>query len=564
MKIVGLHDGHNASACLVEDGRIVAAIQEERLRRVKNWAGFPEQALEFVLRAGGRSVSEIDVFAFAGTGMPDQMTVDERLAFYQRDCFPPPRGPLNRLRSLVTPPADPRQVRLAPAERLGIPAARATFVDHHTCHAAAAYYGWGRYEEDILVLTNDGEGDGLCATVSLGRQGRLERLAAVPRTESIANLYAVTTFLLGMTPLEHEYKLMGMAPYASSSASLRVAGKYLALIEPDDALGWRRSNGCPPTLHTYSYLRSLLERDRFDAIAGGLQSFLEQRLVDWVRRASLHTGIRKLALSGGVFMNVKLNKRIAELPEVEDLFVFPSCGDETKCFGAAFHVQAARSHAALRPLGPVYFGGEWSRDEIAPENDGFQFDSPVTISEQPEIERCVARLLAAGHAVARFAGRSEFGARALGNRSILADPANTAVIKIINSMIKSRDFWMPFATSMTDVQAPSCLRNPKGVASPYMILAFDTTEQVRHFPAGVHPQDLTVRPQVLEREWNPGFYDLMTEFQRLSGRSAVVLNTSFNLHGHPLVESPCDALEVFNRSGLTHLAIGPIVLEKKC
>ena len=562
MKIVGLHDGHNASACLVEDGHIVAALQEERLRRVKNWAGFPEKALEFVLRAGGRSISDIDVFAFAGTGMPDQMTGDERLAFYQRDCFPPPPGPLNRVRSLVTPPADPRQVRLAPAERLGIPAARATFVDHHLCHAAAAYYGCARYEEDILVLTNDGEGDGLCATVSLGRQGRLERLASVPGTESIANLYAVTTYLLGMTPLEHEYKLMGMAPYASPSALLRVAEKYLALIEPEGALGWRRSNGCPPTLHSYSHLRRLLERDRFDAVAGGLQSFLEQRLVNWVRRASFHTGLGKLALSGGVFMNVKLNKLIAEMPEVADLFVFPSCGDETNCFGAAFHVQAARDHAVLEPLGPVYFGGEWSRDEIAREIDGFPFASPVTVSEQPEIEPCVARLLASGHAVARFAGRSEFGARALGNRSILADPANTAVIKVINHMIKSRDFWMPFATSMTDAEAPSCLRNPKGIASPYMILAFDTTEQVRHFPAGVHPQDLTVRPQVLERSWNPSYYDLLCEFARLTGRPAALLNTSLNLHGHPLVESPADALDVFNRSGLTHLALEGFLVVK--
>jgi carbamoyltransferase len=562
MTIVGIHDGHNASACLLEDGHIVAAIQEERLRRVKNWSGFPEKAVEFVLRAGGRSVSDVDTFAFAGLDMPDQMTLEERLAFYRRDCFPPPPGLLDRLRSWSRPAADSRKARLRPGERLGIPAARSTFIDHHLCHAAAAYYGWGRYNEDVLVLTNDGEGDGLSASVNLGRNGHLHRVASVPRTQSIASLYAVTTFLLGMTPLEHEYKLMGLAPYAPPRDAARVLDKYLALIEPDAEFGWHRANGCPPTLHSYSYLRRLLERDRFDAIAGGLQSFIERRVLDWVRRCIARTGVRQLALSGGIFMNVKLNKLILEMPEVADLFVFPSCGDETNCFGAAFHVQAARDHAALPPLGPIYFGGEWSRDEIARELEGFRFDSPVAVSENPHLERCIASLLACGHIVARFAGRSEVGARALGNRSILADPASPSAVKTINRMIKSRDFWMPFATSFTDFQAPSCMHNRKRIPSPYMILAFDTTEQVRHFSAGVHPQDLTVRPQVLERSWNPPYYDLMCEFARLTGRPAAVLNTSLNLHGHPLVESPADALDVFNRSGLTHLALGDYLIVK--
>ncbi len=574
MKIVGIHDGHNASACLIEDGHIVAAIQEERLRREKNWAGFPSRAVEFVLQRAGRGSGDIDVFAFSGIDMPDQMTLEERLAFYARDCRPtaPKGGPLRRfarstgLAALLRrngPSLSPREARLAPARRMGIPEDRVAFIEHHACHAAAAYYGWGRYDEPVLVLTNDGEGDGICATVNVGRAGKIDRIASVPRTESIANLYAVTTFLLGMTPLEHEYKLMGMAPYASPQASTKVAEKYLQLIEPAEGLAWRRANGCPPTIHTYGYLRKLLERDRFDAVCGGLQAFIERRTIDWVRRSIEKTGLHKLALSGGVFMNVKLNKLILEMPEVEDLFVFPSCGDETNCFGAAFHVQAARDHHAIAPLGPIYFGGEWPDAEIARELETFSFSSPVAIAEHAAIEKEVASLLASGHIVARFSGRSEFGARALGNRSILADASQTGVVKTINTMIKSRDFWMPFATTLTDCQARTCLRNPKEIPSPYMILAFDTTEMVRHFPAGVHPQDLTVRPQVLGRSWNPSYYELICDFQRLTGGCAAVLNTSFNLHGHPLVESPHDALDVFDRSGLRHLAIGNLLVEKK-
>jgi carbamoyltransferase len=575
MRVVGIHDGHNASACLLEDGRIVAAIQEERLRRVKNWAGFPSRALEFVLRKAGLRMDQIDVYAFSGVEMPDQMTLEERLAFYQRDCQPPPpKGGLIRrtaratgvaaaVRPFRTKGSGARQVRTEAAKQTGVPAERVAFIEHHACHAAAAYYGWGRYDSDLLVLTNDGEGDGLCATVNVGRHGRLERLASVPAADSIASLYAVTTFLLGMTPLEHEYKLMGMAPYASPRASGLVADKFRRLIEAGDGLGWRRTDGCPPTLHTYHFLRDLLERDRFDAVCGGLQVFLEERLVEWVRRALRQTGLRRVALSGGVFMNVKLNKRILELDEVEELFVFPSCGDETNCIGAAYYVQAERDHRAIEPLGPIYLGGEWTPAEIAAEVQRFSFATPVNIAEHGDLPCRIAGLLAEGHVVARFAGRSEFGARALGNRSLLADPSRRDVVKTINSMIKSRDFWMPFATTLTAEQAPSCLVNPKNAASPYMILAFDTTERVRDFIAGVHPQDLTVRPQVLDRSWNPPFHDLICEFQRRTGRAAAVLNTSFNLHGHPLVESPRDALDVFSRSGLTHLAIGNLLLEKK-
>ncbi len=573
MKILGIHDGHNAAACLVEDGHIVAALQEERLRREKNWAGFPSRAIEFVLRKAGRRLDQIDVFAFTGLEVPDQQTTGERLTSYQRDCLPPPPrgGPLRRMaRYLAAPiaatPPDPREFRLRPARHIGVPEDRVTFVEHHVCHAASAYYGWARYEDDILVLTNDGQGDGLCATVNIGRKGRIERLASVRQAESIANLYAVTTYLLGMTPLEHEYKLMGMAPYASRQQAERVAEKFRRLIRldghSDDALGWRRANGCPPTLHTYSYLRRLLERDRFDAVCGGLQLFLEERILEWVRRAVRRTGIRRVALSGGIFLNVKLNKRILELDEVDELFVFPSCGDETNPFGAAFQVQAARDYRAIPPLGPIYFGGEWSDGEIEAEVRRFAFSSPVTITEHPDLERRVAALLAEGRVVARFAGRSEFGARALGNRSILADPSRTSVVRIINSMIKSRDFWMPFAASIAAADAPACLRNSKGAVSPYMILAFDTTERVADFPAAVHPQDLTVRPQVVERSWNPSFHDLLCAFHERTGRVAAVLNTSFNLHGHPLVESPADALDVFNRSGLTHLAIGRLLLAK--
>jgi len=587
MKILGIHDGHNSAACLLVDGQVRMAVQEERLRREKNYAGFPSQAIQLILDECEVALEEVERFAIVGREMPDQKTKESRLAWYREIGQP---GYLERQRQaqrkqqiydVAVPPGLRRTIkgalgmetdgqryggRLGAMLAFGIPQEQLRIVDHHRAHAAAAYYGLGEYGRDVLVLTNDGEGDGLCASVNIGREGKLKRIGAVPRSESIGNVYSVITFLMGMVPLEHEYKLMGMAPYAEERRAASVYKKLRSLFTFDGAspYGWRRVEGCPDLLYSYSFFRDLLELDRFDSICGGLQRFTEEMLLEWVKNCVAATGIHRLALSGGVFMNVKLNKAIMELPEVEDLFVFPSCSDETNAIGAAYLVAAeSEGCAQVEPLREFYFGKSYSNAEVKAAIDRFDFSATVASEYCEDPERRVAELLAAGEVVARFCGREEFGARALGNRSLLADPSNPEVIKVINSMIKCRDFWMPFATSMTDRQAADCLVNPKGVAAPYMILTFDTTERIRDFKAGAHPYDLTVRPQVVYRDWNPTYYRLIEEFERLSGKRGGVLNTSFNLHGHPLVSSPADALDVFDRSGLKFLAIENYLVRKE-
>ncbi len=586
MRILGIHDGHNAAACLFEDGRIRMAIQEERLQRVKNYAGFPAEAINRMLAECNLKLDDIDRFAIVGHEMPDQNTKERRLALYREVGRP---GYLERQKQVqrrqdlydtAVPPRLRRTIksalgreitgsgngRLSQVFEFGVPEDKIAVIDHHRAHAASAYFGKGLYDRDVLVLTNDGEGDGLCATVSIGREGKLKRIGAVGRSESIGNLFAVTTFLLGMVPLEHEYKLMGMAPYADEHRVFEVCAKLKRLFtfEGTPAYGWKRANGTPDLFHSYALLRDLFEYDRFDTICGGLQRFTEEMLLEWVRNCIRATNIRTLVLSGGVFMNVKLNKAIMELPEVDDLFVFPSCGDETNVFGAAWLLAADDvGYNSIEPIRELYLGPGYDNHAVKSAIDAHHFNQPVAVEHHESIEMTVARLLANGEIVARFSGREEFGARALGNRSILADPSNTDVIKEINSMIKCRDFWMPFATSMTDRQAAECLINPKHIPSPYMILTFDTTDRIRDLKAGAHPYDLTVRPQVDECDWNPRYYHLIEEFERVSGKKGGVLNTSFNLHGHPLVSSPEDALDVFERSGLKHLAIEDYLVSKK-
>ncbi len=571
MNIIGIHDGHTAAAALLRDGRIVAAVQEERFTRLKNWAGFPAQSVRWVLQSQGLVTTDVDAVVLNGNQMPTARSREQILSEYERT------GALGTtLRRFVKRTAvktiyDERRraQRQRLAARFGFPEERVHFVDHHTAHAAGAYHGWGRYDEPILVLTNDGAGDGLCATVSVGEGGRLRRLAAVPESESIGNVYAMITFLMGMVPLEHEYKLMGMAPYAPQQPSEQVARLFRALMEfrHDNPLVWERRNGCPETYYSYQFFRDLLQLKRFDVICGGLQRFTEDMLTTWARNAIRHTGIRKLALGGGVFMNVKANKAILELPEVDDLWVLPSCGDESSALATAWFWQAEQDLERgrlpqLAPLGDLYLGPAATRADEERALERYEATAWLDVETGGDLEARAAALLAAGSVVARCRGRMEFGARSLGNRAILADPTRPEVVRIINDMVKCRDFWMPFAPSVLEECAADYVLNPKGVPAPYMILSFDTTERVGEIAAAIHPYDRSARPQVVSRQWNPEYHHLLSEFRKRTGRGAI-LNTSFNLHGSPIANTPEDALEVLKNSGLEHLLLGHFLVHKK-
>jgi carbamoyltransferase len=412
-------------------------------------------------------------------------------------------------------------------------------------------------------------GDDVCATVSIGRGGRFERITSVPDSESIAEVYALTTFLMGMVPLEHEYKLMGMAPYASARASENTYRNLSQLFAFDNHSGltWHRSNGMPPTAIAHRYLENLFHLQRFDQVCGGVQKFVEEFLKTWVRNAIRETGIRKVALSGGIFMNVKANKLLLELDEVEDIFVFPSCGDETNAVGAAYWVYAEErlkngQAVDIEPLRDLYWGRPVSDEEIEETITHYKFSNKVKTETPPDVDRRVAELLARGRVVARAAGRMEFGARALGNRSILANPSDANVIKLINDMIKKRDFWMPFAPSVTVESVHRYIRKPKPVPAPYMIFCFDSIPaKIPAFAAGVHPYDGTARPQEVSESHNPAYHRLIKYYGEITGEE-IVLNTSFNLHGFPVVYTPDQALSTLDNSGLEYVALGNFLLSK--
>ncbi|MSR24316.1 MAG: hypothetical protein EXR96_04425 [Nitrospiraceae bacterium] len=583
MKILGLNIGHNATAALLDDGRIVAAVQEERLNRIKNAGGIPALAIHEVLQLGGpSSLDQIDLVAVCGTWssymVKDGRQVLEDYARMHAQASSPlsrPRAALAgnpRLRGLWKGYASEHHQRMVREElaRLGINPARVRFVDHHTCHAAMAYYGSGNMNERVLVLTNDGEGDGLCATVSIGHHGQLERICEVSNHHTVAGLYGMITYLMGMTPLEHEYKVMGLAPYGlAGGVTDSLARSFHNLIEWDRAnpMAWRRSAGVPIGNQILPRLERLIARHRFDHVAAAIQSFTEDFIVEWVTRCVKETGIGTVCLSGGIFMNVKANQRILAAPGVERLFIVPSGGDESNACGAAYaacvqHLPQQNRPAGIPAMTSLYWGGEFPHAEIEQAVKNFRFASKVSVQDTAAPEPLIAGLLAERKVVARFAGRMEFGARALGNRSLLANASDPDAPRILNETIKSRDFWMPFAPSVLRERSSTYMRKTKPMDAPYMVITFDSEPAAREAcRAAMHPQDFTLRPQEVDAGTNPSYHALLADYEHRTGHG-LVLNTSFNLHGEPLVYSPQDALRVFDVSGLQHLVLGNFYLKK--
>lgn len=579
MNILGIYDGHLSTATLLTDGRIVAMASEERFTRRKNQGGAPAQAIAWVLKQGGVRGRDLDAVALAMLTQPFT-SWDEDVRQARRRLFRVASAVLPR--ALVGSPAlvkpyvwlyrhrrDWKGLHAALAASNIPPALYANHrYEHHACHAATAYYlSWFReHDKPMLIVTTDGSGDGLCATVSIGHRGRLERQHAIPSYHSIGELYTRVTELLGMRPLDHEYKVMGLAPYAPPAIAERayqVFRSYFRLTT--DGLSYENVSGA-----WGPRLRDRMIRDlsgiRFDGVAAGVQRLIEEIMtgfvLGWVRK----TGIRSVAVAGGVFMNVKLNMLLSEQPEIDEIFLMPSCGDESIGLGAALLAWADACHAAGRrvevpPLEQVMLGPEYSRADILAALAAH--DGAITWSEVDDIDAEVARLVAGGQIIGRLAGRMEWGARSLGNRAILADPRDLRNVRRINQAIKMRDFWMPFAPSILEERAQEYLVNPRRLHAPFMINAFRSTPLAqRDLICGLHPVDFSCRPQIVREAEHPRYHRLIREFERLTGVGGVV-NTSFNLHGDPIVCSPADAIQTLLKSDLDAVAIERFLVRRR-
>lgn len=580
MYVLGISDGHVATAVLLKDGEVIASASEERFNNIKGYIGYPSQAINWCLKYAGIQGKDLDLVTTPFLYRPPiyapetQRQKQESLNIlyflskvfnvfrfaYRKIRFRYPQTRIlgfiaYRFAVLTVGNYFTKKYKEYTAEFLRIPLDKIIAYDHHLSHAAAAYYSSPFSREKALVFTLDGEGDNYCSSVNIFDGKEYQVLAKTPRENSLGYIFANITMFLGMKPHEHEYKVMGLAPYAKDEDVNKLYDiiKSTVYLDPSNKLRF----STPFNTQDYDqYLEKYLRGKRFDHIAGAYQKLVEELLVSWIRAGIEKTGIKTIILSGGVFMNVKANKQIAELKEIHKLFVLPSCSDESAPLGSAF--LGLPSSIYPEPIKTLYWGPEFSDDEI---EDVLKKSGTHKFMKHKQIETAIAKLLAKGFVVANSSGRMEFGARALGNRSILANPKNSDTIRVINEQIKNRDFWMPFAPTILKERTKDYIKSPK-INSPFMMIAFESTLKAREdLRAALHPYDLTMRAQILDQKENPRYYKIIKEFEKITGIGGV-LNTSFNLHGYPIAMGPEEALFVFYNSDLQYLALGNYLIRK--
>lgn len=576
MLTLGIHDGHTATACLFEDGEVIACISEERLNRIKEWNGFPEESIKKCFKIAGKNYDKVDAIGICSL-MPQIGTESyfkphryTRAFSYLVKLFPKKvlqsPGNIKKIQKIgqIVYKQRHKQIKYKLKE-MGFSTVNIFFFEHHALHAATAYFGNWYPTDKTLVITLDGSGDVVCATVNKGENGNIERIAEIFNYNSICDFYTRITQFLGMKPMSHEFKVMGMAPYATGKERkviLEILRKYFKVSDSNPLLFVNNSR-----LYKWQFqeeFKKSILGQRFDWISGAIQDLFEEVVIEWIRNAIRVTGIGNLALSGGGFMNVKVNYLISKLPEVESLFVYPSCGDDSNPIGASFLAALKMGFPAekIKPLGMVYWGPSYTNEEIEETIKMKLTDSGLKINRYENIHDKVVEKLIEGKIVGLFTGRMEWGARALGNRSIVADPRNPRIIHKINKAIKMRDFWMPFAPAILEEYRNEYLDLREDYKCPFMTIAPDTKPRAwNDIPAGLQPFDKSSRAQILDPENHPSFYDLVSRFEKQTGVGGV-LNTSFNLHGDPIVCSPEDAIDTFLNSDLDVLQLEHFLIEK--
>lgn len=556
--VLGVNDGHDSGAALIQNGKVLAAVQEERLNNLKHYSGVPELSISEVFRIAKIHPSEVDLIALVSLNRVYAPTKERpmKVRFFERISPFVHSHRFSKLYVKILHKFRDTEKLKKILEKLEIVDKETVFIEHHLAHASAAYRScpWS-HNEPTLIFTADGMGDGFSSTVNIGDKGHINRIAASTYYDSLGNaFYSEITRYLGLKPWDHEYKVMGLAPYGKAEYCLDEMRKIIR-ISRSNPLEFEN------TISAYGEfmqpkLRKMLANQRFDNIAAAAQQWLEEVMMKWVKNAVEKTDIHKIACAGGMFLNVKANKKIVEMPEVDEAFFYPAAGDAGTPVGAAlqiYHDHCVREGKKPEkfPLEDVYYGPRYDNEEI---REVLEKTGWIEKAEYiDEIDAIVGEEVAKAKIVARFEGRLEWGPRALGNRSILADARDPKVIKKINFAIKHRDFWMPFAPTILEDRMQEYLVDP--MPSPYMILAFDTTEKRNEIIATLHPYDQTCRPQTLNHTLNTGYERVLETFQKFSGAGGF-LNTSFNLHGYPIVCTPQQALWTLENSKLDALALG--------
>ena len=558
MIVLGIADNHDAGAAVVIDGRLVSAVNQERIDRIKQSGAFPWGAIDEALSLAGVRERDVDRIV-VGTSftpsaalraMPDQHAKARgsgqfspwlhRYIVYQSAL---------RASGMHTFEVDAcrrileRRLRARPFAKASV-----EMMDHHRAHAEGAYRTQARSR--CLVLTVDAMGDGTTATASMGTNGQLDRMWRQSGLAAINTFYSRVTERLGFTAIRHEGKVTGLAAY----------------VEPPPALVEHMARQVrfeAPGFTTVSSQRAAKPKDAFwgeldrysrEEVAAAAQQVLENAVVPFVAHWIRKTDCPHVALAGGIFANVKLNQRIAALDEIESMWVMPHMGDGGLAAGGAL------GSAGVTPerLEHVYWGTDASDSDIRRALSVAGLPKRKT----PEIIQQVVDVLAAGKVIARCTGAMEWGPRALGNRSILAAPFDAKINDWLNDMLKRSEF-MPFAPVVREEDVDRWFKGTHTAAdaSRFMTVCFDVTQAFADAcPAAVHV-DGTARPQLVSAESNPSLHAALTAFGEETG-TPVLINTSFNMHEEPLVRTPTDAIRAWRASGIDALWLGDYLLKQ--
>ncbi|HWM89209.1 MAG TPA: carbamoyltransferase [Thermoanaerobaculia bacterium] len=553
MNIVGLSAFfHESACCLLQDGRLVAAAEEERFSRVKHDPRLPVSAFRYCLKAGGIGIGDVDAVAYYESPV-------RKLARQLCAGIPPGDSDLAWL--------DPVRPERAIREGLGYEGP-VLFYGHHASHAASAFFLSGF--SAAAVLTVDGVGEWDTTTYGRGDGSRLEVLERVELPHSLGLLYSTITAYLGFEVNDGEYKVMGLAPYGRpryadrirSLVSLGPGGQFTLDLRYFDFLrGSRMYSQALCDLFGAPARERESEITQFHQdVAQSLQVVLEEILLEKVRWLHRRTGSRSLCMAGGVALNCVANGRILREGPYERLFVQPAAGDSGGCLGAAAlaHVELTGERPGHEPMRHAFLGPSWTADEVGTLLAATGLRALDFRGKETELLEAVVDRLTAGKVVGWFHGRMELGPRALGARSLLADPRDPGMRDRLNQVVKKRESFRPFAPSVLLAHAAEHLDLDH--PSPFMLETCRVTSRLK-LPAVTHV-DGSARPQTVDPEVAPRYAALLQAFRRRTG-CPVLVNTSFNVKGEPIVATPVDALLCFASTGIDALVLEDFLIDRE-
>ena len=581
---------HDAAAALLQNGQLVAAAEEERFSRIKHDFGFPVHAIKFCLESGKIRSEDLDYVVF----FEKPFRKLDRILASVLQTYPQSWKVFRE--SMISWIVDKMWVASTLQSELGIDRDKILFSEHHLSHAASAFL-CSPYEESA-ILTVDGVGDWVTATCGVGKGNEIRRTKHIEFPHSLGLLYSAFTAFLGFEVNEGEYKVMGMAPYGKS----RYADKVWKVVRQDsdgsfsldmdyftfhystdrmysrklvelfgeprpremafftEATGFPKYFGEPPA--NYSELCRVNEH--YADIAASIQHVTEELLLGMARNLQKETGQKKLCIAGGVGLNSVANSRILRETNFEEIYIQPAAGDSGAAVGAALWAyNSLLGNPRTFCMKHAYWGQNYSDDEIR----SFLAESNIKhryIENDDELLDQTVERLTSAKVVGWYQGRFEWGPRALGNRSILADPRNPEMKDIVNSKIKFREPYRPFAPSVLAERAEDYFELPNAAQqypARYMLYVTQVKPDKRKIlPATTH-EDGTARLQTVFRDENPRYYGLIERFGKSTG-VPVVLNTSFNLRGEPIVTTPANAFSTFSKSEMDSLVLGNFIVDK--